>query len=64
MSDVLNPSAGVLVKLGSIMVHAEEILSPGAHEFDLAALRQLLADPEVVAWRTEADRLALLPVKR
>ena len=60
----LDPSAGVLVKLGSIAVHAEEMLSPGGSHFDNAALDSLLADPEIVAWRKEMDALALLPVKR
>lgn len=65
MSDPLKGvSATLLMKLGSIMVHAEEALGPGGHAHDLAALRALLSDPEVVAWREAMDALALLPVKR
>lgn len=64
MSSPLNPPASVLVKLGSIMVHAEELIEPGAHPFDLEALKTLLGDPEVLEWRKAADELALLPVKR
>lgn len=60
----LEPGAALLVKLGSIMVHAEEMTQPGAHAFDVEALRGLLNDPEVIAWREEMDALALLPVKR
>lgn len=61
---VMNPGPMLLIKLGSIMVHAEELIEPGAHAFDLAALKQLLVDPEVVTWREQASALALLPVKR
>lgn len=60
----LTPSPSVLVKLGSIAVHVEELLSPTGHGFDKLALDQLLKDPEVVAWLKDMDRLALLPVKR
>lgn len=64
MGDPLNPSASLLVKLGSLSVHVEEMTEAGAHQFDLETVRSLLADPEVVAWRAEMDALALLPVKR
>ena len=63
-SSVLSPPASLLIKLGSIAVHVEELLAPGGHAFDRSAIEQLLADPEVVAWRVEADKLALLPKKR
>jgi hypothetical protein len=56
--------ASLLVKLGSIMVHAEELIGPGGHAFDLSVLKGLLEDPEVLAWREQMDALALLPVKR
>lgn len=56
--------ASLVVKLGSIMVHAEELTEPGGHAFDVAALRGLLEDPEVRAWREQMDALALLPEKR
>jgi hypothetical protein len=60
----LTPSASLLVKLGSIIVHAEELASPHGHHFDRVALGQLLADPDVIAWREEMDSAALLPLKR
>lgn len=61
----LQPSATILVKLGSIAVHAEEYLySPGSHAFDKIALDQLLQDPEILEWLKEIGKLALLPVKR
>lgn len=38
MSDVLKPSVGLLVKLGSALVHIEEYLSPHGHPYDRDAL--------------------------
>ena len=64
MNDPLKPSAGLLVKLGSLAIHAEEGLSASGHELDIAAIKGLLADLEVQAWLTAMDGLALLPVKR
>lgn len=60
----LSPAIPLLVKLGSIAVHVEELLSPDGHSFDRVALEELLRDPEVVAWREAMDAMALLPVKR
>lgn len=64
MADPLAPSASLLTKLGSALVHAEEMTEPGSHPFDLGAFKQLASDPEVVAWREGMDALALLPKKR
>jgi hypothetical protein len=64
MSDPLKPSASVLVKLGSIAVHAEEFLSDDAHAFDRVAIHTLLLDLELRAWLREMGKMALLPVKR
>lgn len=59
-----SPSVTLLVKLGSIAVHAEEMLSAKGHPFDKAALEQLLDDLEVKQWREAMDKLAMLPVRR
>lgn len=65
MSDtLLQPSPSLLSKLGSIAIHVEEMLAPGGHEFDLAALQTLLADTEVRDWLAAMEALAMLPVKR
>lgn len=64
MSDALKPSISLLTKLGSLVVHTEELQSPGGHPFDAAAIRSLLDDTEVRAWIAEMSKLALLPVKR
>ena len=58
----LKPS--LLIKLGSIAVHTEELLGPQGHIFDKSALETLLQDQEVRAWLREMDKLALVPKKR
>jgi hypothetical protein len=60
----LEPAATLLVKLGSIAVHAEEMIEPRGHPLDLEALRALLADPEVIEWRLGMDKMAFLSVMR
>lgn len=59
----------LVVKLGSIAVHADEMLSTnGPHvnkdgsTFDRLAIESLLRDPEVMAWIQEMG--PLLPRKR
>ena len=60
----LSPPASILCKLGSIAVHAEELLSPSGHDFDRAALQTLFDDPEVKEWLKQMDMLAMIPRKR
>jgi len=60
----LSPPASLLCKLGSIAVHAEEILSPGGHAADRFALQALFNDPEVKEWLKQMDSLAMIPRKR
>lgn len=64
LTDPLKPEASLLVKLGSIAVHADEGLGSHGHQFDLNALSTLLSDPEVIDWLDAMGTLALLPVKR
>lgn len=61
------PSLSLLIKLGSIIVHADELTQNegrDAHEFDVTVIRQLLADPDVTEWITEQTKAGFLPVKR
>ena len=58
------PSVGLLVKLGSIIVHYEELTSPQGHHFDGEAIKSARHDPEVVEWFKGMNKLAMLPVKR
>jgi len=51
------------IKLMSLAIHAEEYLEDSS-EFDRAAIRGILADPEVMAKMEELDGMGLLPVKR
>ena len=62
MSRLTELDLTLLVKLGSIAVHADELTSPGGHDFDRVAMRQLIEDPDVVAWVKAMG--ALLPRKR
>jgi len=62
MDKALKPSPALLAKIGSIVVHVQEGLSPTGHHFDLQGMKPLLADPEVVEW-IEAMGV-LLPKKR
>ena len=54
----------LLVKLGSIVVHTEEMLSPDGHHFDRIALQSLLDDTDVRSWLAQMDKMSLLPKKR
>ena len=47
MTDALHPSPALLAKLGSIVVHIEEMLSAKGHYFDKMALLGLLNDADV-----------------
>ena len=63
------PKFSLLVKLGSIAVHADELLdqSPNAvrgHEHDTIAIKSLLSDPEVSQWIANMTKIGMLPVKR
>ncbi len=64
MMNILKPDVTLLVKLGSIAVHADEMISAKGHPFDMSALESLLHDPEVVDWLKAMDKNALLPVRR
>ncbi len=52
----------MLVKLGSIAVHVEEIMSPNSHSFDKHALETVLNDKEVQDWIKSMG--AFMPAKR
>ena len=56
------PSITLLMKLGSIVVHADEATELGGHSFDIGAMRTLIDDPEVKKWIE--DMGVLLPRKR
>ncbi len=61
-TDPFKPSLTLLAKLGSIVVHYEELLSPKGHSFDRHALKTLLDDSEVKNWIKGMG--PYLPVKR
>ena len=60
--DPLQPELSLLVKLGSIAVHAQEMLSSSGHAFDRIALQGLLEDMEIEGWIESMG--VYMPVKR
>lgn len=60
----LKPTVTLLVKLGSIAVHIEELASPSGHHFDKIAVASLLNDPEVKEWLAQMNAMAMIPRKR
>lgn len=58
----MNPSLVLLVKLGSLIVHTDEMLSDDGRDVDKHTVKGLLADPEVIKWI--ADMGSMLPRKR
>jgi hypothetical protein len=62
--DVMKPSATLIAKLGSIVVHMDEATDFLGHHFDVIAMRQLVADPEVQSWLYGLRLHAMVPVKR
>ena len=63
MSTPMKPNQGLLMKIGSIIVHLEEYIETDIHT-DLKAAEALLEDPEVETWLEEMTAKGLLPVKR
>lgn len=59
----MHPGSVVQIKLASIVVHAQELLSVDGREADKTALLGLLYDPDVLRWLDKFDDV-LLPVKR
>ena len=62
--DTYAPPIALLVKLGSIVVHADEYVGGNGHQFDLDAIKALVADREVLAWLASMDTKAFLPIRR
>ena len=64
MEDVLKPTPQLLIKLGSIIVHYEELNSPLGHALDKAAIDALMENDDVKEWFEGMTKMAFLPVKR
>ena len=62
MNEPTKPSLVLLVKLGSIVVHADETLSSDGRAIDRNVTIGLINDPEVQEWIEQMG--ALLPHKR
>lgn len=64
MEDVLKPNPQLLIKLGSLIVHYQELNSSDGHYMDKAAIDSLLNDADVVEWLNGMDEMAFLPKTR
>ena len=62
--DPFVPSAQLLIQLGSIIIHYEEMTSAGGHHDDKAAIDSLRKLPEVQEWFKAMDEMSFLPKKR
>jgi L-serine deaminase len=66
--DALKPNPGLLCKIVSVLVHADEmresINNPAAHEVDRIALASALDDPEVKEWVETMTQMSMAPIKR
>ncbi len=62
--EAMQPKMSILVKLGSLAVHVDELLSPQGHTFDKEAIKSLLDDPELNEWLAAMDAMSFLPKKR
>lgn len=55
---------GLLSKIGSLIVHADEFMSEGGHAVDRQAFQAQMNDPEIAGFLEELRAASLLPVKR
>lgn len=62
--DVLKPSPQLLIKLGSLIVHYQELNSKDGHALDKISIDALLNDGQVKEWLDGMDAMAFLPVMR
>jgi len=62
--DPLKPSPQLLISLGSLVVHYEELTSPKGHPMDKEAIDSIRNQPNVKDWFEAMSRMAFLPVKR
>lgn len=55
----------LIMKLASIVVHADEYISGGAPDYaDRAAIKSLMDDPQVRGALSDLDSMSLLPIRR
>lgn len=66
--DALKPPAGLLCKIVSVLVHADELREsandPHANNIDRVALYSALDQPDVKEWVEEMTKMAMAPIKR
>lgn len=62
--DPLKPSASLLCKLGSIIVHYDEFHGPSGNDVDKTAAEAALKDADVQEWLAQMQTLSMVPLKR
>jgi hypothetical protein len=62
--DALKPTAQLLIKLGSLIVHYQELNSTNGHSVDKSAIDTIEGDAEFKEWIDEMNKDSFLPVKR
>lgn len=63
-NDPFKPSLTLLIKLGSMIVHYQEFLSPTGHPIDKQEAENLAGQPDVQEWFAQMNKQAFLPLKR
>jgi len=58
------PTDNALIKIGSALVHFDELTSIDGHPYDKVAAKTALEDEEVQNWLNKMADLALLPQRR
>ena len=58
------PSLTLLVKLGSLIVHADEAFGVDGRQLDVDVFKHAMKDQEVQAWIKEGVGMSFLPRKR
>jgi hypothetical protein len=61
LEKALHPSQELMQKIGAIVVHALEWISPGGMTLDQQQVHVLLNDPEVRRWLLDMGPLVPLP---
>lgn len=62
--EILKPTPQLLIKLGSIITHYKEYLSPDGRALDLDAVNALMDNEDVKEWMVGMDEMAFLPKMR
>lgn len=54
----------LLIKLGSLAIHVEEMFGSNGHQFDVEVIKTLLNDAEIRDFLDNPEMAVFLPIKR